>query len=116
MARPARVRIRNRNPWVLARRRLFGWNVRLLTRGLQKGKSDGGQRAETRHQACDGLQQVTRTPYGTGRSPRRSNLAGPATVPSVLWPPTSGRYRPGNLRLESFGCGELLEAQGGALL
>ena len=29
MARPARVRMRNRNPWVLARRRLFGWNVRL---------------------------------------------------------------------------------------
>jgi hypothetical protein len=23
------VRIRNRNPWVLARRRLFGWKVRL---------------------------------------------------------------------------------------
>ncbi len=31
MARPARVRIRSRNPWVLARRRLFGWKVRLLT-------------------------------------------------------------------------------------
>jgi hypothetical protein len=30
-ARPARVRIRSRKPWVLARRRLFGWNVRLLT-------------------------------------------------------------------------------------
>lgn len=29
MARPARVRMRNRNPWVLARRRLFGWKVRL---------------------------------------------------------------------------------------
>ena len=29
MARPARVRIRNRNPWTLARRRLFGWKVRL---------------------------------------------------------------------------------------
>ena len=29
MARPARVRMRKRNPWVLARRRLFGWNVRL---------------------------------------------------------------------------------------
>lgn len=29
MARPARVRIRKRNPWVRARRRLFGWNVRL---------------------------------------------------------------------------------------
>jgi hypothetical protein len=29
MARPARVRIRNRKPWTLARRRLFGWKVRL---------------------------------------------------------------------------------------
>ena len=32
--RPARVRMRRRNPWVLARRRLFGWKVRLLTRRL----------------------------------------------------------------------------------
>ena len=31
MARPARVRIRSRKPWTFARRRLFGWNVRLLT-------------------------------------------------------------------------------------
>jgi len=31
MARPARVRMRSRKPCVLARRRLFGWNVRLLT-------------------------------------------------------------------------------------
>jgi len=31
MARPARVRIRRRKPWVLARRRLLGWKVRLLT-------------------------------------------------------------------------------------
>lgn len=29
IARPARVRIRSRNPCVLARRRLFGWKVRL---------------------------------------------------------------------------------------
>jgi hypothetical protein len=35
MARPARVRIRSRKPWVFARRRLFGWKVRLLTGGLQ---------------------------------------------------------------------------------
>lgn len=34
MARPARVRIRSRNPWVFARRRLFGWKVRLLTVSL----------------------------------------------------------------------------------
>lgn len=32
MARPARVRIRRRKPCVLLRLRLFGWNVRLLTR------------------------------------------------------------------------------------
>ena len=31
IARPARVRMRSRNPCVFARRRLFGWNVRLLT-------------------------------------------------------------------------------------
>src|SRR6202035_4484303 len=31
IARPARVRMRNRNPCVFARWRLFGWNVRLLT-------------------------------------------------------------------------------------
>jgi hypothetical protein len=31
IARPALVRIRSRKPWVLARRRLFGWKVRLLT-------------------------------------------------------------------------------------
>jgi hypothetical protein len=30
-ARPARVRIRRRKPWVRLRRRLLGWNVRLLT-------------------------------------------------------------------------------------
>lgn len=34
MARPARVRMRSRKPCVLARRRLFGWKVRLLTIGL----------------------------------------------------------------------------------
>src|SRR6266540_5204911 len=29
IARPARLRIRRRNPWVFLRRRLFGWKVRL---------------------------------------------------------------------------------------
>src|ERR1700719_3839171 len=36
MARPARVRMRNRKPCVFARRRLFGWKVRLLTVGLHR--------------------------------------------------------------------------------
>jgi hypothetical protein len=39
MARPARVRIRRRKPWVLARRRLFGWKVRLLTRFSVAGQA-----------------------------------------------------------------------------
>src|SRR4029453_19651352 len=34
MARPARVLIRKRKPWVRLRRRLLGWNVRLLTEEL----------------------------------------------------------------------------------
>ena len=33
IARPARVRMRSRKPWVFERRRLFGWKVRLLTSG-----------------------------------------------------------------------------------
>lgn len=45
MARPARVLIRWRNPWVLARRRLLGWNVRLLTlldfRRVEAGSTSG---------------------------------------------------------------------------
>ena len=39
MARPARVRIRRRKPWVRLRRRLLGWNVRLLTGKLPNLRS-----------------------------------------------------------------------------
>ena len=37
--RPARVRIRRRKPWVRLRRRLLGWNVRLLTGKLPNPRS-----------------------------------------------------------------------------
>jgi len=43
-ARPARVRMRSRKPCVLARRRLFGWNVRLLTGAPGKGSCCGHAR------------------------------------------------------------------------
>jgi hypothetical protein len=36
MARPARVFIRRRKPWVLALRRVLGWKVRLLIRCYSK--------------------------------------------------------------------------------
>jgi hypothetical protein len=48
MARPARVRMRSRKPWVFARRRLFGWKVRLLTTGSTIVLSGGrGQHRDT---------------------------------------------------------------------
>jgi hypothetical protein len=40
-ARPARVRMRSRKPCVFARRRLFGWNVRLLTGTPGQGSDEG---------------------------------------------------------------------------
>ena len=102
--------MRSRKPWVFARRRLFGWNVRLLTRGLQeKGPVRPGLK-----KVCG--PQVRRNSYGTGPPPTRSNLVLPIrrTVPLL-----SGRgldhvhdtFVPGDTA-----CGELLEAQGGALL
>jgi hypothetical protein len=44
MDRPARVRMRNRKPCVLARRRLFGWKVR-FTSGLH-GRMEVQRRAD----------------------------------------------------------------------
>ena len=53
IARPARVRIRRRKPWVLARRRLFGWKVRLLTEELQtRGPRTRPCRADRRRRAA----------------------------------------------------------------
>jgi hypothetical protein len=56
-ARPARVRMRSRKPCVLARRRLFGWNVRLLTGAPGNGLSHGvlcksSRYAKTRWGCC----------------------------------------------------------------
>ena len=42
IARPARVRMRSRNPCVFARWRLFGWNVRLLTGTPVQGGLNAG--------------------------------------------------------------------------
>jgi hypothetical protein len=109
MARPARVRMRSRKPWVFARRRLFGWNVRLLTRGLQE-RVQYGHRWKVRGP------QVRRNSYGTGPPPTRSNLAAlrkergstASTTHSSQW--TQAR------EVSRANCGERLEAQGGTLL
>ncbi len=107
MARPARVRIRRRNPWVLARRRLFGWKVRLLTVGLHRLDDRGGHDAVDPHAGwspgatCSptnggyARECGDRRPgplHGTDRGPCRSNRHGPANPRDGATP---GRVRTG---------------------
>src|SRR5215813_14552488 len=76
MARPALVRMRSRKPWVLARRRLFGWNVRLLTGDSRYGvfisRATTGERARSRAAEPPG---VTGSVHGTRRGHHWSNQA-----------------------------------------
>jgi hypothetical protein len=96
MARPARVRIRRRKPWVLARRRLFGWNVRLLTRGLldlRSGSAGGrlvgrGRGADRPVPGGNAAAVVDATDNGTVGGRRWSNR--PRLTPSG---PVTGRNR-----------------------
>jgi hypothetical protein len=74
-ALPARVRIRNRKPCTLARRRLFGWNVRLLTGFLQK--LGVGESARQRY--VIGVSPSNPSPSGDTSGPERTRL--PPTAP-----------------------------------
>ncbi len=69
-ARPARVRIRSRKPCVFARRRLFGWNVRLLTEAPGKGILN-----HARMTTC-GSRISHRLPSGTAPFARRAQRPG----------------------------------------
>ena len=79
MERPARVRIRRRKPWVLCRRRLFGWNVRLLkvVHSTQGGLETVGHRVVS----CEVSRQLRST--GTAH-PRPCGLS---------WTCGTGRHR-----------------------
>jgi len=77
IARPALVRMRSLKPCVLARRRLFGWNVRLLTGTPGTDLGLGPAAAISAHAGLAtvevaGSAHVTRTPG------HRSNQQGPA--------------------------------------
>ena len=101
MARPARVCIRSRKPWVFARRRLFGWKVRLLT-GISPLSGTAGMASETavlsttdplaplRTQTCRGAARNGRNPpdgvKGTDSRADGSNSA--ARDPAVPAGPT----------------------------
>jgi len=96
MARPARVRIRRRKPWVLARRRLFGWKVRLLTVWLHhnlrtwctaragalgwvdNARPNWGGALVEQHRKWPPNHDGTREFHGTDSPPPRSNRAGPS--------------------------------------
>jgi hypothetical protein len=85
IARPARVRMRNRNPCVFARWRLFGWNVRLLT-----GTPGTGRPARALTDAPRGFQDMlnrarpvagpTERYAGQRRRSKGSGMRGSATV------------------------------------
>ena len=81
--RPARVRMRRRKPWVLARRRLLGWNVRLLIGRLRR-VGPGTQACRIRcvpDVRCAAGRAVAR-PVGRHRTPTpegRRHAAGPPT-------------------------------------
>ena len=108
MARPARVRMRSRNPCVLARWRLFGWNVRLLTGtpGTQ-GRDRGTTGTAVRHAKTSprGAGPMNGTRAGHPRSnrarvPRGRRLPGRASGPEPpAWPPgrplSPGHRHPG---------------------
>lgn len=81
IALPARVRMRRRNPWVRARRRLLGWKVRLLT----VGSPDTGSPSTT----VPGRRSASR-PTGTQNSPtpggRPYETTHPRLAPSIRVP------------------------------
>ena len=90
IARPARVRIRSRKPCVFARRRLFGWKVRLLTVGLHHGlhiRPSPGDRART---VCN-PETAHRGQAGNRARPRRTSQRYGSRHAQVKPPPPSCR-------------------------
>ncbi len=84
-ARPARVRIRSRKPCVLARRRLFGWKVRLLTEDSGRQASKGQRwwqrrcRAQWKHTRQRAVAATRRSDYqAPGRPDGPGQPGGPA--------------------------------------
>ena len=111
IARPARVRIRSRKPWVLDRRRLFGWNVRLLTRDSHYDDGAdppvGGGRRVGALAAAPPTRKLTLRTDRAARPGNRPAIAlrgrqGPSTDPTSIAEfdarPVGGTERPGGGR------------------
>src|SRR3954453_6365649 len=104
IARPARVRIRSRKPWVFDRRRLFGWNVRLLTRYSHYTLSAvpprrwagarGARRRRCRSPVTPEAGHCGRTaPTDSSQHNRGSATADGRAHPDLPWPPRRGPER-----------------------
>jgi len=98
IARPARVRMRSRNPCVFARWRLFGWNVRLLTwdsRWTEEAGAATGPAMRAAHMRKPAL-AIAGPMNGTRPGYRRSNR-GLARRPRAPPAARSRRALPANL-------------------
>ncbi len=105
MARPARVRIRRRNPCVLLRLRLFGWNVRLLTRatpGLDSRSRDFLATKSTKREIdtdwTSGICRLGRLSHGTRWPSSRSN----SPTPCPHRAPTAPRHADRGLTVQEI--------------
>src|SRR3954451_9568377 len=97
IARPARVRIRSRKPWVLDRRRLFGWNVRLLTRYSHYMTSAGARLPADRRARGNRRGAVGTAP----RDPRKLDPAGAPARPEDRAGHRSGPQSPTSIAEEA---------------
>jgi hypothetical protein len=85
---PPRVRMRMRNPWVLARLRLLGWNVRFTEgppRGGLRAEPERGYAREAEPGECRGRSarsQSGRQLWGKPRWPLSGKAAGATLPPS----------------------------------
>lgn len=79
IARPARVRIRSRKPWVLCRRRLCGWKVRLLT---SRSETDRRQQWTSYWSTRPADESAAARTTLACRCPQRARLVGAGRTPS----------------------------------
>lgn len=97
IARPARVRMRNRKPWVRARRRLFGWKVRLpfatATTPSCQSRSQPPSPTTCVHGACNVLRRSSPRYFITRHRRGTYGILGfiPDDVRVAAVPPTFGR-------------------------
>ncbi len=82
MARPARVRIRVRKPWVRLRRRLLGWKVRLVTAYSRSEKLVPRSLGKRRHMGL--FADVQRPTYDTRAAHLWANGAPKQTLPVMF--------------------------------